>query len=243
MRLRNEVQLAVRDRSFVLPYVPSADALPPHAIPSVERVGAADRVLAEIDQDGYAFAEHPLDAAIFNRRGVKRPRIRHEISVVLLSGVVCVRKRLVRESLRWGMREWLLRLVGLNFYTEAAALIRLKASDGAPRLIDIDLHSKTIYREFIQGERWAPATASLQAAQDLLAKINREGVVLLDLNFANILLGDKSCAAYWIDLEAARFREDWDWEERVKAQNRMLADYFTDEPRRGWVPALRRASP
>jgi hypothetical protein len=150
--LRAEVQRAVRDRAFVSPRLPSPDALRVQDVPSVERLGAADRLLAEIDQDGYEFAVHPMDAPIFKAREVRLPRFRYQISVVLRSGAVCLSKRFVRQPLRSGPREWLKSLFGLNFYTEAAALIRLKNSDAAPRVIDIDLRTCTIYREFIRGE-------------------------------------------------------------------------------------------
>jgi hypothetical protein len=167
--LRMEVKRAVRDRSFVSPRLPSPDAVLLKDIPSVERLGAADRVLAEIDQDGYEFPVHPIDASFFKQRDVRLPRVRYQISVVLRSGAVCLSKRFVRQPLSAGVRDWLKSLFGLNFYTEAAALIRLKNSDAAPRVVDIDLRSRTIYREFIRGE----------ACRQLLA---RQGLVTEDVD-------------------------------------------------------------
>ena len=71
------------------------DAVTPVEIPSVAELGPGDRVLAEIDQDGFAFAEHPADEPFFNRRTEKFPRLRYRLHVVLYRGRVCVRKQFV----------------------------------------------------------------------------------------------------------------------------------------------------
>src|SRR4051812_28147256 len=68
-RAKAEVDAALWAGAGTLPEGPPlADALPPAAVPSVGRSSSEDRVLAEIDQDGFTFAKDPLDAPFFNRR-------------------------------------------------------------------------------------------------------------------------------------------------------------------------------
>ena len=251
VRLRAEVHRAVRERAFLSDRPASPDAVQATDIPSVALVGTGDRLLAEIDQDGYEFAFHPVDGAFFRPRDIRLPRIRYQINVQLRSGTVCLGKRFTRQPLSSGLREWLLSFCGLGFYTEAAALVRLKDCEGAPRLVDIDIRTRTIYREFIRGQSvrqvlarqglvaedvhrrfgrrpartsspLVPAAASLMPARELVAGINREGVVPCDVKLGNILLGERSRALYWVDFEDVRFRSDWDWEERVATQNLVL---------------------
>jgi hypothetical protein len=60
-RARSEVHAALGPRAGPAPFaVPLDDAPPSRAIPSVAAGRRDDRVLAEIDQDGYAFAPAPV---------------------------------------------------------------------------------------------------------------------------------------------------------------------------------------
>jgi hypothetical protein len=123
-----------------------------------------DRVLAEIDQDGFAFAADPADALLFNRRTLRVPRQQNLVDVVLLDGRVCVRKRF--RSFRIGARRWGGRPVppaerarrslwvnlGLYLFSEAAALLRMQDLSFVPRLRAIDVPDRALYLDYVQGE-------------------------------------------------------------------------------------------
>lgn len=143
---------------------PLDDALPVAAIPTIAAGGTEDRVLAEIDQDGFAFATDPRDEGYFNRRTLRVPRQQNLVDVTLLEGRICVRKRLRGYRFgarRWGDRpvpvpEWARRAVwvnlGLFLYTEAAALLRLQDLPFAPKLRAIDFADRALYIDYVHGE-------------------------------------------------------------------------------------------
>ena len=70
---------------------PSADGVRASELPSFSMHGKADRVLAEIDQDGYAFPLEACDADLFRPRAERLPKRRYRLQVVLREGIVCVR--------------------------------------------------------------------------------------------------------------------------------------------------------
>ena len=135
-----------------------------------------DRVLAEIDQDGFAFAKDPVDAPFFNRRARRSDRQQNLIDIALLDGRVCIRKRV--RGLRFGARLWgdrpvpardwvhrgLWASLGLYLYTEAAALLRLRDLPFVPRLRRIDFAENALYIDCIQGENLRNQVARAGAA-------------------------------------------------------------------------------
>ena len=155
---------------------PPADALPAAAIPSVGRGSGEDRVLAEVDQDGFAFAKDPADALFFNRRVRRVHRQQNLLDVALLDGRVCIRKRV--RGLRFGARLWgdrpvstrdwmhrgLWASLGLYLYTEAAALLRLRDLPFVPRLRRIDFAENALYIDCVQGENLRNQAARAGAA-------------------------------------------------------------------------------
>lgn len=146
------------------------DSVVPSAIPSVAAGARSDRVLAEIDRDGFAFAVDPRDAAFFNRRAEKLPRTRTRIEVVLHAGAVRLRKQFPRQSLaRAGLRQWSSSLLGVNFYNEAAALLRLRDYPAVPTPRLIERASRTIYMDYIRGE-------------DLRHSVARSGAAVYDID-------------------------------------------------------------
>ncbi|RMH38124.1 MAG: hypothetical protein D6689_20055 [Deltaproteobacteria bacterium] len=163
------------------PRPPVPDAARPEDIPSVAIAGAHDRVLAEIDQDGFAFAVHPADEPYFNRRADRLRKRRYELHVVLHRGAVCVRKSFRRqdELASVATRAW--GALGLLFFTEAAALLRLDDAGCAPRLRDVHVPSQTLYMDYIHGEtlqrRFAahtPGLTDLDGASDAIDDPDRE---------------------------------------------------------------------
>jgi hypothetical protein len=165
LRARGEVLASLRSAYGEVPAArPLDDALQPGAIPSVAAGCFDDRILAEVDQDGFAFATSPMDVPFFDRRAQRTPRQQNLIDIALVEGVVCIRKRyrgLRLGARRWGtqrvpFRERLQRSVwaclGLYLYTEAAALLRLQDLPFVPRLRRIDFADRALYMDYVPGE-------------------------------------------------------------------------------------------
>ena len=165
MRAKTEVHAALRENGGVVPAAPPlADGLPPEAIPSIAYGRSDARILAEIDQDGFAFSVDPVDAGFFDRRARRKQRQQNLLDVALIDGRVCIRKRIRR--LRMGARLWgnrpvppkwwayrgLWATLGLYLYSEAAALLRLRDLPFVPKLRAIDLEDRALYIDYIQGE-------------------------------------------------------------------------------------------
>ncbi|XXY46698.1 hypothetical protein WME91_42525 [Sorangium sp. So ce269] len=131
--------------------LPVPDAVTPSEIPSVAELGPGDRVLAELDQDGFAFAIHPADIAFFNRRSEKMPRLRYRLHIVLHRGYVCVRKRFIGQPRNAPLDAHLFALLGLFFYNEAAALLRLRDLPSVPRIRGIQLTTRTLFLDYVRG--------------------------------------------------------------------------------------------
>ncbi len=130
------------------------DSLLLSEVPSIDRLGMGDRVLAEIDQDGFAFAVDPADIPVFNRRERKMPRLRHLIDVVLHDGVICVRKRFRRAPPGMGSMSALFwhSGLGLGFYQSVAASHQLRDLPCVAAVRKADERSRTIYLDYIRGE-------------------------------------------------------------------------------------------
>jgi len=177
IRARNEVMYTLRAYGGAAPAAPPLDdALPPVAVPSVAAGHVEDRVLAEIDQDGFAFAVDPRDEPFFNRRDMRVPRQQNLVDVVLIDGRVCIRKRFRGYrpgAKRWGghpvpvsdrARRSLWANLGLYLFTEAAALLRLHDLPFVPKLRAVDLDDRAIYLDYLQGESLRDQAASSGAA-------------------------------------------------------------------------------
>jgi hypothetical protein len=176
-RAKSEVQAALREGAGTLADAPPLDdALPPESIPSVAAGWGHNRVLAEIDQDGFAFALDPMDEPFFNRRIHKTARQQNKLDIALLDGRICVRKRFRSYRLgarRWGnrpipARDWVHRSVwvslGFYMYSEAAALLRLRDVPFVPKLRKIDVAGRTLYIDYVPGESLRNQAARTGAA-------------------------------------------------------------------------------
>ncbi|MCA1825857.1 MAG: hypothetical protein ABR567_01040 [Myxococcales bacterium] len=203
---RAEVEARVRNAGGAVPSAPALDdAVRPDEIPSVARGRREDRLLAEIDQDGFAFAEDPIDRPFFDRRAHRRRRPQNAVHVALVDGRVCVRKQfrpLRLGARRWGTRsvppmEWVRRKLwtsaGLFLYNEAAALLRLHDLPFIPKLRRIDFADRAIYVDCVAGDSLRHLAASRGApvhdhdlagdtalAQLTGAELDRREVALLD---------------------------------------------------------------
>jgi tRNA A-37 threonylcarbamoyl transferase component Bud32 len=210
MRVRAEVLSSLSVNGTVLATAPLADALFPDAIPSVRAGARSDRVLAEIDQDGFAFAVDPRDARFFERRSRRAPRALNQLDVVLLEGRVCIRKRY--RPFRAGARDWGERPVplgvrarrrfwnslGFYLYSEAAVLLRLQDVPFVPKLRAIDLVDRAIYIDYVQGQtlrHWAARTGAAVYDQDLAASRDLTRLTPQELERREVTLLERSGGA------------------------------------------------
>lgn len=162
------------------------DSLNADLIPSVAHGNRSDRVLAELDQDGFLFAVEAMDATFFERRAEKVPRKRNRVEICLRNGNVVLRKTFLRaDAAKWHAQIW--EQVSLRFYVEAAALLRLRAARFVPsvrlvdvkdRLIEVDYihgtnlrhilarHHKYIFDADVQGTSWSALTDEQRVARE-----------------------------------------------------------------------------
>jgi hypothetical protein len=171
-KLRREVRAALQQTDNVFQSVSIADALDPDRVPTVALRRARDGVLAEVDQDGFAFAVDLADAPLFNRRDQKLQRNKHQLDIVVYGGRVCIRKRFLPWPSDRSFHRKLLCAVGLPFYREAAALLRLRNLPIVPQIRGIDIPSMTIYRDYIDGD-------------SLRHRVGNRGVIIHDLDLEN----------------------------------------------------------
>jgi tRNA A-37 threonylcarbamoyl transferase component Bud32 len=130
---------------------PVPDTICPSMIPSVAARGLEDRVLAEVDQDGFLFATDAIDVPFFNRRTAKVPRHRSRVDVVLHGGAVLLRKQHLAPA-GYRRRERIRRGLGLDFYTEVVALARVQGLRCVPQLREFQPRAQTLFMDFIWGE-------------------------------------------------------------------------------------------
>ena len=216
LRVRAEVSSALSvNGAAVLSTGPLADALPAENVPSVAAGKCYDRVLAEIDQDGFAFAIDPMDAPFFERRARRVPRALNLLDIVLLEGRICIRKRYRNYrngALQWGkrvpLRERVQRGVwnslGLYLYSEAAVLLRLADLPFVPKLRAIDLVDDAIYVDYVRGETLRQGAARTGAAifdQDLAGAQGLTGLTAGELERREVALLERAGTA-------GNFRQD-----------------------------------
>lgn len=150
---RREVLAALRDGEMN-ETAPPADHLLPTDLPSGLGLARTGQVIAELDQDGFARVVNPADRPLFNCRDGGLPRVRYQLDVVVQDGAICVRKEFRRQPLSRGrgIRAWLWSVLGRSFYTEAAALLRLRGLPSVPQIRKIDTRRRAIYMDYIRGE-------------------------------------------------------------------------------------------
>lgn len=157
---------------------PVPDAVRAEDVPSTAALGTADRVLAEIDQDGYAFAVRPEDEAFFNRRKARMDRLKYRLHVVLRDGYVVLRKPMRGIKHKWGFMPMMLTVLDVPFVTETACMLRLRHLDCVPRLRDFDVLRRTVYIDYVQGVTLQQFVAE-RGGKDVL-DIEGDHVVKLD---------------------------------------------------------------
>jgi hypothetical protein len=200
------------------------DMLPVSLIPSVARGDRRDRVLAEIDQDGFTFAVDPLDADVFNSRTVMSARKHHSVQIVLKDAEVSLRKALVPKPCARGM-DRVRAFLQWDFFIETAALLRLQELACVPTIRRIDFGESAIEMDYIWGrdlrQRLASGAQEIpydeishsfsmltgrgsrdeirEQVAEVVARIIACGVIPRDVHAANFILGQRSKKLYMVD--------------------------------------------
>lgn len=232
------------------PNLRSSDLLPPMMIPSIAQGNSGDRDLAEIDQDGFAFAVDERDARFFYARAKMVPRRHHRLQIILSGGVVCVRKQSVPTS-RGRFLDRFRDLLRWDFYVEAAALLRLRGLPFVPTIRRIDCGEGVIEMDYIWGRDLRHILAESrngldygQVSSDFLVLVNsddpaaremgriilatlKRGVIPRDVNASNFIRGWRSGSLYIIDFDLAYFSAVPGWRKHADHLSRLLKDHST----------------
>lgn len=203
-----------------------ADGLAPELVPSLRLDGlspSAERVLAEIDQDGFVFAVDDRDRSFFHGRGWIVPRRHHRIQIIWSNGAIRLRKTFAPKEK--GVGGWLRNRLHWELYVEAAALLRLRGTDGVPVVRNVNLHEGIIEMDYIWGhdlrrilgeagshidyEKTSRSFGELlagrieraasRALSELLDRVARRGVIPRDLHAANVIRAFSSGRLYLVD--------------------------------------------
>jgi hypothetical protein len=216
------------------------DLLPSNLIPSVALDERLDRVLADIDQDGFIFAVAERDAQFFNTRNTMVPRRHHRVQIVLTGGFVRIRKTVLRKA-NAGIIARIHELLQWEFYLEAAALLRLRGLAGVPSIRRVDPCQGVIEMDYIWGpdlrqvliassshidytdvhRRFHDVVAdpdnelSQQISQLLINVMNR-GVIPRDIDAENFIRARHSAKVYLIDFNLAYLRPIPGWQSHAR---------------------------
>lgn len=226
------------------------DLLSPSLIPSVALDDCRDRVLADIDQDGFIFAVDKRDAQFFNTRETVAPRKHHRVQIVLTRGAIRVRKSVLRN---WntGMFARIRDFVQWEFYLEAAALLRLRGLAGVPAIRRIDAGQGVIEMDYIWGpdlrqvfaegrceieyEDVSRQFSALMAKPDdelcrqitkLLTDVMGRGVIPRDIHAANFILAQRSRKLYLVDFNLIYLRPVPGWRSHARNLDSILKERF-----------------
>jgi len=216
------------------------DLLPASLIPSVAMGNCRDRVLADIDQDGFIFALDELDARLFNSRQTMVPRRHHRVQIVLTKGFVRIRKSVLRKanaSVFARLRDF----AQWELYLEAAALLRLRGLDGVPSIRRLDPRQGMIETDYIWGPdlrqifsegrykiNYKAVSSQFSALlakrdnklshqiADLLTSVMARGVIHRDIDAANFIRGRCSGKLYLVDFNLIYLRPVPGWRSHVR---------------------------
>lgn len=221
----------------------AADGLVVADIPlSMRESQEKNRPIGYFDQDGFCFSMDSLVPTRFSPPDVPLPRKRWSLDITTIGERVCVQKKFKNQSNDRSLRTLVWDALGLHFYTESAARIRLSELPCVPRLVSIDHRARIVAYEFIRGRtlrhrlaekcdvldrdferntsltKMSPAErhdrenrlwrmhATVEDIRQLeqgLKSIIACGVVPIDLNLGNVIVGESTGKFYFIDFELA----------------------------------------
>jgi hypothetical protein len=191
-------------------------------VPSIAHGNNDDRDLAEIDQDGFAFAIDEQDRNLFNRRASMVGRRHHRLQIVVRKGAVWLRKSFPARESR-SLTDRVLRFLNWDLYLEAAALLRLRELPFVPTIRRIDYASAAIEMDYIGGmdlrhglaqsteeinydvvqQRFLElVTADNHTSEEIshiICEVMKRGVMPRDVHAANFIRGKISQRLYMVD--------------------------------------------
>jgi tRNA A-37 threonylcarbamoyl transferase component Bud32 len=212
------------------------DTLAPALVPSVVLGDCRNRVLAEIDQEGFAFAVDQRDTVFFNTKTSMNPRRHHRIQIVLTEGAVCLRKSIIRKR-HTKILDRIYDFLRWEFYIETAALLRLRELACVPTIRRIDYSNGSIEMDYIWGrdlrqilangkdgiscEEISRSFSALFAGgcqsgistqiTATISTVMRHGVIPRDIHAANFIQGQQSKKLYMIDFNLVHLRPVPGW--------------------------------
>ncbi len=105
-----------------------------------------------IDQDGFLQPVRASGKHLMPGRARYLPRNRNRLEVIQCGNQLVLRKHFgIVPPWRGGFKTWFWGLLGLSFWTEAEAMLRLDGLAVVPRLVKINVLRRTITREYIVG--------------------------------------------------------------------------------------------
>ena len=208
---------------------PCADTLSPLLIPSVLQGDWTDRVVAEIDLDGYVLAADACDAAFFGTNQSMHPKRYNRIQIVLRGRRIYLRKSFITAWRPNNKMAAILDPLRWSFYLEAAALLRLRGLSGVPRIRRIEERNGAFEMDYIWGRDLRHILSAGRKINDdeidhsfdaLLASDNgisrqistvlsgmvERGVIYRDVTPANTVIAECSQRLYIIDFQDALLR-------------------------------------
>lgn len=225
------------------------DCLLPEFVPSLQPDGirgSEERVLAEVDQDGFIFAVDARDRDVFHRREWMVPRRDHRIQIVWVNGAMRLRKTFLYKEK--GALGWLRRHLQWGLYLEAASLLRLQGIGGVPVVRKVSPNEGVIEMDYIWGRDFrqifgdgsphidydkvskkfeelcsgALETAVSRKVAELVERVISRGVIPRDLHAANFILALLSQRLYLVDFNLVYLAPVPGWSSELHRLRRMI---------------------
>ena len=149
--IRARAEVAHTLHTAISPGEQCEDTLSSCLIPSVVQGDWADRVVAEIDQDGFLIAADERDAAFFGANQSRHPRRYNRLQIVLRGRRIYLRKSFITAWRPNNKMAAILDPLRWSFYLEAAALLRLRGVSGVPPIRRIEARNGAFEMDYIWG--------------------------------------------------------------------------------------------
>jgi hypothetical protein len=221
---RLDVYRALRERRFAVAS-DFPDGVPIHLLASAAD-GLKERIVAEVDQDGFVFAVDVRDRTVFNSREKMVPRKHHRIWLVLSEGRICLRKMLIaREP---GILGSLRRRLRWEMYIEAAALLRLGGTPGFPGFRGIDPVLGILDMDYVWGRDLRDGGIEDGVAEGIRKLVARAidcGVIPRDIHPGNFIRARSSGTLYMVDFNLVFLRPIPGWRAYLPASYPQAHQY------------------
>jgi len=225
------------------------DCLSSELVPSLRLDGlrgSKDRVLAEVDQDGFVFAADSRDRDFFHGREWMVPRKHHRVQIVWSNGATRLRKAFLSGGK--GILGWMRNQLQWELYVEAAALLRLRGLDGVPMVRHVNPNEGVVEMDYIWGRdlrqiladggpyidynkvskafdellSGATETTASVEVSELVERVMSRGVIPRDLHAANLIEASASRRLYLVDFNLVHLAPVPGWRSEVNRLRRIM---------------------